>query len=161
MIDIKLSNALKNEGTTYSYEYSGIPDMGEDIDFDQPIRLKAEYSVNERRVSVDGTLATVLNVQCDRCLKNMTYDFAGEFDEVFLPEGTQGEDEYTYKGEVLCLDKMVYDIIILGLPHQFLCNEACKGLCPVCGQDLNEAQCNCAVNDTDETNPFAKLKGLF
>ncbi len=161
MIDINLSIALKSEGQTYSYEYSGALDFGKDINLNEPLMLKANYSANDKRINIKGMLSTVLNMRCDRCLKEMTYDFAGEFDEVFLPEGTQGEDEYTYRSETLCLDKMVYDIIMLGLPHQLVCNEACKGLCPKCGQDLNAAQCECETNDTDETNPFEKLKGLF
>ncbi|MEA5003708.1 MAG: DUF177 domain-containing protein [Christensenella sp.] len=161
MIDINLSTALKSEGETYSYEYSGTPDFGKDIDLNESLKLHADYSADEKRISIKGTIHTVLNVRCDRCLKEMTYDFAGKFDEVFLPEGTQGEDEYTYRSETLCLDKMVYDIIMLGLPHQLLCDEKCKGLCPKCGQDLNITQCECETNDTDETNPFAKLKGLF
>ena len=161
MIDIDLSIALKNEGTTYSYEYNAIPDLGDDIDFKEPLKLRSEYCVDDKCVRVYGTLATVLGGRCDRCLKETDFAFDGEFDELFIPTGTQSEDEYIYRGEKLCLDKMVYDIIMLGMPHQLLCSEDCKGLCPKCGQDLNEAQCSCEKNDTDETNPFAKLKGLF
>ena len=32
---------------------------------------------------------------------------------------------------------------MLALPMQVVCSEKCKGLCPVCGQDLNKAECGC------------------
>ena len=52
MIDIDLSIALKNEGTTYSYEYNAIPDLGDDIDFKEPLKLRSKYCVDDKCVRV-------------------------------------------------------------------------------------------------------------
>ncbi|WP_066683314.1 YceD family protein [Christensenella intestinihominis] len=161
MVEIDIREALKEEGKVYTFHYEGIPDLGEDISFARPLVLDAEYSALDRKVSVKGAFGTVLNTVCDRCLDDMKTEISYRFDELFFRVGTQEEEEYTYEGDVLSLDKMVYDAIILSLPHQLLCKDDCKGICPVCGQNLNDGPCGCKPEDTDETNPFAKLKGLF
>lgn len=162
MIEIDIREALKNEEKVYSFHYDGVPDLGEEIDFAEPLVLDAEYSVFDRKVSVKGTFETVLNTVCDRCLDDMKTTVSYRFDEIFFRNGIQEEEEdYTYTGDLLSLDKMVYDAIVLSLPHQLLCREDCKGICPACGQNLNNGSCGCEPRDADETNPFAKLKGLF
>ena len=161
MIELDIREALKNEGVAYTFHYEGIPDLGEDISFAKPLILEAEYSVLKRKVSVRGTFETVLHTVCDRCLDEMETEVSCYFDETFSPDGTQEEEEYAYRDDALSLDKLVYDAIILNLPPQLLCSEECKGLCPQCGQNWKRKKCNCKQEDTDETNPFAKLKGLF
>lgn len=161
MIDIDIRAALKNEGESGTFCYEGLPDLGPDISLKEPLVLNAQYCVTDRKAAVKGTFQTVLCTVCDRCLCDMETEVSQDFDEVFWPDGTQEEEEYTYKGETVSLDKMVYDAIILGLPHQLLCREDCRGICPQCGQNLNDGECGCKPEDADDNNPFAKLKGLF
>ena len=162
MIDIDIAQALKNEGIVYRYRYQAVPDFGSDIAFASPLRLDLEYCVvDKNQISVKGTVQTVLKQSCDRCLEVVLYPFQSEFQELFAKNGSEDEDQYSYNGEILSLDKMIYDLILLERPQRFLCRDDCKGLCPKCGQNLNEKQCDCKLDDADETNPFAKLKGLF
>lgn len=161
MIEIDIREALKNEGKVYIFQYEGAPALGEDISFAKPLELNAEYVALNRNISVRGKFETVLNTVCDRCLDDMEMEIAYRFDETIFRTGTQEEEEYTYEGDVLSLDKLVYDAITLSLPHRLLCREECRGICPTCGQNLNRGSCGCKPEDTDETNPFAKLKGLF
>lgn len=53
------------------------------------------------------------------------------------------EETYPLRGELLDLQPLVRDAILLDLPLAPLCDEACKGLCPTCGADLNEGSCSC------------------
>ncbi|MGB9809870.1 MAG: YceD family protein, partial [Caldanaerobacter sp.] len=39
--------------------------------------------------------------------------------------------------------------VILSLPMKFLCKEDCKGLCPICGTNLNYGSCSCKREDID------------
>ena len=49
--------------------------------------------------------------------------------------------------------------IILALPSKFLCKQDCRGLCPRCGKDLNDGDCDC---DTREIDPrLESLKQLL
>ena len=48
---------------------------------------------------------------------------------------------------------------VLALPMKPLCEEACKGLCAVCGTNLNKTQCGCAPKWEDPR--LAPLKSLL
>lgn len=56
------------------------------------------------------------------------------------------------------LDEIVRSEIYLALPMKFLCKEDCKGLCPVCGKNLNRERCNCQKMTGHPA--FLKLKEL-
>jgi uncharacterized protein len=57
------------------------------------------------------------------------------------------------------IDDLVREVIILAVPLKPLCSEDCKGLCPICGTDLNRSQCSCVKKETDPR--WDKLKGLL
>jgi uncharacterized protein len=43
----------------------------------------------------------------------------------------------------LDLDQLVEEDVNLAIPSKYLCNPDCKGLCSICGKNLNENQCDC------------------
>ncbi|MEG2574578.1 MAG: DUF177 domain-containing protein [Christensenella sp.] len=161
MIDIDVREALQNEGVSANFAYEGFPEM--DVLFVKPLVLNAEYCATNRKVSVKGTFEAVLSTVCDRCLADMQTTIHEKFDEIFVfgGEGVQDDEVYTYTGGSVSLDKPVHDAIYLSLPQQLLCKDDCKGLCPQCGQNLNDKKCECKQENTDDMNPFTKLKGLF
>ena len=55
------------------------------------------------------------------------------------PPGTS----FTYQGKLIDLDPLVEEQVLLALPAYPVCEEGCKGLCPVCGQNQNEKACGC------------------
>ena len=62
----------------------------------------------------------------------------------------EDEDEMTVIPDMkLDLEEFCYDEILLSLPTKFLCDENCKGLCPTCGQDLNQGECSCNEKEID------------
>ena len=83
-----------------------------------------------------------------------------DFDERFVREPGEDDECYAYSGEALDIGQMVLDNLFLNLPVYSKCSEDCKGLCPVCGCDLNTVQCSCVIEDAKE-NPFAALDQLL
>jgi uncharacterized protein len=67
-------------------------------------------------------------------------------------------DEEPFDGHTLDLAPTLREQILLALPMDALCGEACKGLCPHCGQNLNEATCDCRADVADPR--WAKLREL-
>ena len=67
----------------------------------------------------------------------------------------QQVDEETYRGKVIELDPLVEEQIALALPPYPVCQDGCKGLCPVCGANLNEGECGC-----DRKTPDPRWAGL-
>ncbi|AKT53050.1 DUF177 domain-containing protein [Selenomonas sp. oral taxon 478] len=90
-----------------------------------------------------GTVRAVRAFVCDRCLaeseRENTYDFSEDYAK------TPGEADETegYDGETIVLDPLVRDTLLVAEPLRELCKSDCKGLCPVCGQNLNEGTCTC------------------
>ena len=69
------------------------------------------------------------------------------------------EDEtYPFEGETIDLTQVFLDELFLQLPMVSLCKPDCKGLCPVCGIDLNRFRCNCA--EKTRNSAFDALKAL-
>lgn len=60
------------------------------------------------------------------------------------------EAEYTiYDGDIFDFTDLLVENIIDELPSKILCREDCQGLCPHCGHNLNEGQCDCVFEDID------------
>lgn len=126
-------------------------------------------------VHVTGTLSGTVRRQCVRCLAE--YDDAlrlvvvGEYhrdadlkswpaapEPLERPVEEGDDDIYHYTGETIELGEMLREQVILAAPMQPLCREDCRGLCPVCGQDLNVRRCEC--REERIPSPFAVLKTL-
>lgn len=67
-------------------------------------------------------------------------------------------DRYVMAADRLDLADMLREQIILASPMNPLCRENCLGLCPMCGQNRNQALCDC--QEPREANPFAVLRDL-
>ncbi len=86
---------------------------------------------------------TLLNV-CDRCLKEFEREYQYDFSHIVVPSVSRDNDEYIVaEGESIDLNDIAVTDILLQLPSKILCSEDCKGLCMVCGCDLNVSECNC------------------
>jgi len=69
------------------------------------------------------------------------------------------EELIVVSGYTLDLTEPIISSILLSLPMKTICDEDCKGICPNCGRDLNEGQCNCEDKNIDPR--LAKLKELM
>jgi len=116
---------------------------------------KAGKSIHTR-----GDVCFTTELECARCLKKFEKDFSDHIDIRFLPF-TEGKDEVNaelteegmgvafYEGDEIDLEKIVVDSVFLSIPMKSLCKVDCKGLCPKCGKDLNEGDCDCTEGNTD------------
>jgi uncharacterized protein len=138
----------------------------------------------DSRVLLRGELTLPLSGQCRRCLTPVQQLLPVRFDLNFVPvkelrkqapppptpadtreaHGSKGApvvtdlDEEPFDGHTLDLGPTLREQILLALPMDALCGESCKGLCPHCGQNLNEATCDCRANMADPR--WAKLREL-
>lgn len=68
-------------------------------------------------------------------------------------------DAEPFDGKTIDLDPIVREQVLLALPVTVLCREDCKGLCPTCGQDLNEKDCGHSEKKEIDVR-LAKLKDI-
>ena len=94
------------------------------------------------KLAVDGKVYG----PCSRCLREVEMPLHAEQEE-FAPTAAGGwtESETCVHVEDLVVDvpALVREALVLALPPQMVCSVSCKGLCPECGEDLNEGPCAC------------------
>lgn len=122
------------------------------------IKVKGTAEYDGEVVNLVGSLTATINAQCSRCLEYFDYVLNADFNEIFS-KNSSDEEIYHFTDDDIELTEMIIDNIILNMPFKLLCSVGCKGLCPVCGDNLNRHQCNCNVDDIDSR--FAVLKDLF
>ena len=108
-------------------------------------------------VWVFGEIICHIDGFCDKCLTKVRMPMGIDFDQIFYKDSSDDEDAYVYTDSKLDITKAISDEIALGLPTNWLCSNDCKGLCPKCGTNLNEHQCDC---DTTRENAFSVLKNI-
>lgn len=156
--------------------------LPEEAQVSGPLSLSARLTKAGDQIYVEGVIDGTFVRECVRCLKQyeayaevpFTVSYQGpdpsgrsrsratkdrrheSDDERTLETSDQEDDLYFWTGDRVELAEMLREHIILSTPMQPLCREECRGLCPVCGQDRNEASCNCI--EASITNPFAILQ---
>jgi uncharacterized protein len=113
---------------------------------------------DEDSLHLRGRFTGVLALECGRCLVGYTVDVDQQLDLIYLrhqvPQGGQEEDDEVelsdrdvvvgyYSNDRLDVGESLREQIYLNLPLARVCKETCRGLCPSCGQDLNQRQCGC------------------
>lgn len=95
-----------------------------------------------QRFTLVGRVDAFLVGPCQRCLGPARIEVSADGREVTLrgeSEGSDDEDAAYVRGWSLAADRWVRDLIGAALPVKLLCRDDCRGLCPVCGIDLNVA----------------------
>lgn len=116
------------------------------------------------RALVTGEAYVVVDMVCDRCLKPVPVRIDITFErEVFSPEedaGELSEDNLSImSGYQLNVENLVFNEILMNWPMKVLCKADCKGICKMCGKDLNFGECGC---DTFVPDPrMAVIKDIF
>ncbi|ABC82523.1 YceD family protein [Anaeromyxobacter dehalogenans] len=130
-----------------------------------PLHVEAKLEKIDRRVRVDAHGKAELSVPCGRCLQPVSLDQPVDFELTLVPsdeyvDEPRGEkdsstgpaggsfeaeraDEEIYTGKVVDLDPILREQLLLAVPGYPVCKDDCKGLCPVCGANLNDRECGC------------------
>jgi uncharacterized protein len=109
-----------------------------------PIDLDLQLESATEGVLVTGMVTTTVTGECGRCLDPVTDEIAVSVCELFAYPGsataeTTDEDEVDrVVDDMIDVEPVVRDAVVLGLPLTPLCRPDCAGLCPTCGQRLDE-----------------------
>jgi uncharacterized protein len=135
-----------------------------------PVHLVMDVHKDGDAYRVTGRVSTRLELECGRCLEPFEIPVDSAFELRYVPQATNTgegereveEDDLTtafYKDEMLDLGELMHEQFVLALPMKPLCADACRGLCPHCGTNLNKSACDCAPAWEDPR--LAVLKGLL
>ncbi len=120
--------------------------------------------VKDGQILLKGETSITLEFPCDRCLKPVEVEIPIVIDrDVKLNEVEEDihmmEEKNYIDGYNLDVDKLLYSEILIGWPMKILCCEDCKGVCNVCGQNLNEGTCSC--EDTGIDPRMSVIRDVF
>ena len=151
---------------TFPLELETIQFMGEGYSIDTSDDVQVVITnVGNRSVGIKLSAKLVLNFACSRCLTEVKKEFEVDFDDIIKVDGEgkgylQEDDCTSYIDEFkLDTDLLISDEMYMLMPAQVLCNEDCKGICSVCGANLNLTECTC---DRQVLDPrMAKIRDIF
>ena len=120
-----------------------------------PVQLDFDIHKDKDRFRLQGTTKTELELPCSRCLEPFRLPVDAAFDlryhpatEMSLDEEREVPDEDLetsyYRDDQIDLNELLREQFFLSLPMKPLCQDACRGLCPQCGTNLNRDGCQCS-----------------
>jgi uncharacterized protein len=111
---------------------------------------------------ITGNVAVPASFTCSRGLASYETRIGSSFTIFFRkgPVGLESDEEETelneqdlvsatYSGDEIDLTHEIEEQVAMEVPFKPLCSEACKGLCPTCGMDLNVGNCSCGHDDVN------------
>jgi uncharacterized protein len=104
--------------------------------------ISGEFVNTNGYVTAKFTFSGMYRSVCDRCLDPVALPLTAEIDTT-LDMKEAKDDSITIENGKADLLKTTYDALLLAIPSKVLCKESCKGLCYICGTNLNTKQCDC------------------
>ena len=114
---------------------------------------KAECILSSDKISsgykVYGSINSTTSLKCDRCLIIFENEFQSKIsviltnDKELIKESTSDVVSFLHSDEFTDLSNILRESILIEQPFKKLCKNECKGLCVVCGIDLNNKICSC------------------
>ena len=115
-----------------------------------------------------GVLDLTANVKaevvtsCARCLKEIKLPITFDFSETLVLSGqdvsADADSVIFFEGREIDVGEIAINNLLLSISTKYLCKDDCKGLCPKCGKDLNEGDCDCDFVEIDPR--WEKLKNF-
>ncbi|MBE3577359.1 MAG: DUF177 domain-containing protein [Limnochordales bacterium] len=165
LVDVSgLSELLPTTAITVRFNPQEVIEPPLQVRWTSPLLVRATVQYGGREFIVSGRVSGEAERLCSRCLSpfiwNIDVPLNAEYRRVQAavtdaaegpaPEVVVGpEGEYLMTGDRLDLLPVVEEALVLASPIQAYCRPDCGGLCPVCGQNLNEGACGCRVEEGD------------
>ena len=147
---------------------TSVKELGLEEKFIGNVLLNCEMDKSSSQIIMNCNFSITTKLQCDRCTKEFEDEFEMSFKSIYFISHDKGDNEIDESGihylspddDKIDLSSDTVENALLTIPMKVLCSEDCKGLCPICGVNKNEKECNCVA---DTSNPvwekLLELKG--
>jgi uncharacterized protein len=139
----------------------GFQDLSDDLSV-EGIEGKLTFLNTDQGILSYGVLAIDIDVECVRCLESVDHTIEIGIEERFSAAATITPGDQVSPIDAngyVNLRPILRDLVIVSTPMHVLCRPDCQGLCPRCGTNLNQGQCNCELDDVDPR--LAVLKSYY
>ena len=151
---LNLKKLFLEEGASLSFDYTmDLSSVGLNgvYPFVSPVEVKGSARSRDGFPRLNAEVSFDFSIPCDRCAEEIDRRYHYSFSHI-LEQSLEDGDQDRYvevKNDTLDLDELLREDILLELPTKFLCREDCRGLCSVCGKNLNKGPCGCTVSEGD------------
>jgi uncharacterized protein len=145
-----------------------VEELGVEEKFIGNVLLNCEMDKSSSQIIINCNLGITAKLECDRCTAEIEDEFEVSFKSIYFISHNKSDNEIDESGihylspddDKIDLSDDVIENALLTIPMKVLCSENCKGLCPICGVNKNDKECNCVA---DTSNPvwekLLELKG--
>ena len=133
------SSAEQRVDFDYTADFSSEQVMGE-YPFKGPFSIKGYVALKGDAGYLKGSIEGRVFTSCARCLKPVDYVCRADT-EYYITDDIESDE--------IDLDEIFFQELLLNMKSTVLCSEDCKGLCPVCGKNLNDGDCGCTRKEID------------
>lgn len=163
---MKINISNLSEGK-HSYELEGtLEELKLESPFSGVVRAKIELEKSLQQLHAVILAQCEAHFECDRCVKEFNRRIEKEFHAIYVWDEKDAAEEENDDYHVLAAGANMIDVadevreyLLLAVPAKVLCQDECKGLCPKCGINWNDAACDCEQNEIDDRwNELKKLK---
>ncbi|MDR3332994.1 MAG: DUF177 domain-containing protein [Synergistaceae bacterium] len=173
-----LSSRIRRNGELYEETFElpmngSIDHWGQLYAPASPVTASVEANYAGERILIKVRVSARFSLPCSRCLKETGLAIVGDLRYLFTlrparseqtsvkgKKGEDGDSSGDDDGDVdvipidsfeteFDLKQYVWETLLLFLPERVLCSEDCRGLCQICGKDLNEGDCSCREEGGD------------
>ena len=128
--------------------------------FPGPLQVRLSIHRALEIFTVDGSVDFIVQGACCRCLTQGQQQLEAAVRLVLHRTQTTEEERQSVAEDMefefidpgareFDLANCLRETVLLELPMRIYCQKSCKGLCPICGQDLNHGPCTCHENEID------------
>ncbi len=169
-LDISRIRSVKGSKEAFHVETEEFDFLDDDWQLASLLEVDTEISHENKFLNMKGQIRTSVKGICSRCLKEVVVPVSCDFAEQLLyakdvslfshlAVGEVEEKYFIYDNDTLDITDIIRESILAVLPQKILCRDDCRGLCPKCGKNLNQGQCDCDLHEVDPRLAIlAKLK---
>lgn len=119
--------------------------------FREPVSVSGRVSLSAGVVTLKADVQYRYEGSCDRCAAPIYHERRFTMEHILVVSLNHEENDsfVLIDNYQLPLDELVEEDLILDQPSKVLCKEDCRGLCAMCGKNLNEGDCDCHHETVD------------
>jgi uncharacterized protein len=142
----------------FSFDYDTMR-LGDDL----TVRMfsgTAEFSRTPQGLLLQGDFSAETDLECVRCLEMYIQPLKWSLTDLYAFERRHMSESGLLMPESghIDLEPLLREYALLEFPIKPICKPDCKGLCQVCGENLNKVDCG---HRPEPDSPFVALKDLL
>lgn len=149
-MNIDLSAVIKETGAEIAISEEIMIDgdslFGGEYQLTRPLSVTGRVYNNGQSLTLEANVTGEIITQCARCLDDVKVDIDFDIRELMSRRedvSDDNDDMILFDGYEVDLGEIVADNFVMDVSGKYLCSEDCRGLCPKCGKNLNDGECDC------------------